>query len=61
VTASLPLGQQGLGMPVVEVWLGLLLGGQYEFNQSGDFYDPRGIWVMPGSFGSSTSGISPFD
>jgi len=53
--------QQGLELPMVEVWLGLLLGGQYEFNQSGDFYDPRGIWIMPASFGSSTSGISPLD
>lgn len=39
--------QQALGMPMVEVWLGLLLAGQdeYELEQRGDFYSPRGIWV----------------
>ena len=33
--------QQELGMPLVEVWLGMLLGGhdQYEWEQHGDFYD----------------------
>ena len=32
--------QQELGMPLVEVWLGMLLGGQdqYEWEQHGDFY-----------------------
>ena len=33
--------QQELEMPLVEVWLGMLLGGQdrYEWEQHGDFYD----------------------
>ena len=33
--------QQELGMPLVEVWLGMLLGGQnqYEWVKQGDFYD----------------------
>lgn len=33
--------QQELGMPLVEVWLGMLLGGQDQYNweQHGDFYD----------------------
>lgn len=47
--AAVPLNhlQQALGMPMVEVWLGLLLKGQdeYELEQRGDFYSPRGIWV----------------
>jgi hypothetical protein len=32
--------QQGLRMPIVEVWLGLLLGGQerYGLEQQGTFY-----------------------
>ncbi len=47
--------QQGLEMPMVEVWLGLLQGQQYELKQSGDFYDPKGIWIAPGSLGSSPS------
>ena len=37
--------QQGLAMPVVEVWLGLLLGGQYELEQCGDFYEVEGMRV----------------
>ncbi len=44
--------QQGLELPMVEVWLGLLQGQQYKLKQCGDFYDPRGIWVMPGSLGA---------
>ena len=33
--------QQELGMPLIEVWLGMLLGGQnqYEWVKQGDFYD----------------------
>jgi len=30
---------------MVEVWLGLLLGGQYQMQQLGEFYDPRGICI----------------
>jgi hypothetical protein len=39
--------QQALGMPLVEVWLGLLLAdqGQYSLEQREDFYDPLGIWL----------------
>ncbi len=39
--------QQALGMPLVEVWLGLLLAdqGQYSLEQRGDFYDPQEIWL----------------
>lgn len=36
--------QQGLKMPMVEVWLGLLLGG-FTLEQRGDFYNSRNIWV----------------
>jgi len=41
--------QQGLGMPIVEVWLGLLLGGQerYGLEQQGTFYStPDEIFVF---------------
>ncbi|WP_223269972.1 hypothetical protein [Nostoc sp. 'Peltigera membranacea cyanobiont' 213] len=31
-------------MPMVEVWLGLLLGG-FTLEQRGDFYNSRNIWV----------------
>jgi hypothetical protein len=36
--------QQTLKMPIVEVWLGLLLG-DYELEQKGKFYDARSIWI----------------
>ena len=41
---SLLLLHQALGMPLVEVWLGLLLGGLdlYEWEQHGDFYSDAG-------------------
>lgn len=40
--------QQQLGMPVVEVWMGLLLSQeqQYEWQQQVEFYDPQGISVV---------------
>lgn len=41
---SLTKLQQGLKMPMVEVWLGLLLGG-FTLEQRGDFYNSRNIWV----------------
>lgn len=41
---SLTQLQQGLKMPMVEVWLGLLLGG-FTLEQRGDFYNSRNIWV----------------
>ncbi|MDZ7955378.1 hypothetical protein [Nostoc sp. DedQUE09] len=36
--------QRVLQMPMVEVWLGLLLGG-FTLEQRGDFYNSRNIWV----------------
>lgn len=45
---SLPQLQQELGMPLVEVWLGLLLGGFQLEQCTDDFYDLGGILVrMP--------------
>ncbi|WP_243713852.1 hypothetical protein [Nostoc sp. 106C] len=42
---SLPQLQHALKMPMVEVWLGLLLGG-FTLEQRGDFYNKSDIWVM---------------
>lgn len=36
--------QRALRMPIVEVWLGLLLGG-FELEQRGDFYNSLNVWV----------------
>lgn len=45
-TVSLLKLQQALGMPIVEMWLGLLLGG-FELEQRGDFYaTAEGIWLL---------------
>ena len=44
VAITLPELQQALGLPLVEVWLGLLLGG-YEMAQRGKFYDAETIAV----------------
>jgi len=41
----LPDLQQALGMPIAELWLGLLMG-EYSLNQQGDFYDRQSLWVM---------------
>lgn len=35
---------QELKMPLVEVWIGLLLGG-FELEQRGGFYELPGIWI----------------
>lgn len=35
---------QELGLPLVEAWIGLLLGG-FELEQHGEFYELSGIWV----------------
>jgi RNAse (barnase) inhibitor barstar len=43
---SLPQLQHGLKMPIVEVWLGLLLGG-FALEQRGDFYNSQNVWVKP--------------
>jgi len=36
--------QQALKLPMVEVWLGLLLGG-FRLEQRGGFYESREIWI----------------
>lgn len=36
--------QQAIGMPLIQLWLALLLGG-YPLEQRGDFYDTQQIWV----------------
>lgn len=36
--------QQDLSMPIVEVWMGLLLG-DYQLEQRGDFYATEEVWV----------------
>ncbi|AVH71139.1 hypothetical protein [Nostoc sp. 'Lobaria pulmonaria (5183) cyanobiont'] len=41
---SLTQLQGGLKMPMVEVWLGLLLGG-FTLEQHGDFYHNQNVWV----------------
>jgi hypothetical protein len=41
--------QQALGLPMIEIWLGLLLGeqGQYQWKTGGEFYhDVRDIWLI---------------
>ncbi|NJO48645.1 MAG: hypothetical protein HC840_03215 [Leptolyngbyaceae cyanobacterium RM2_2_4] len=40
----LPDLQQALGMPIVELWLGLLMGG-YSLTQQGEFYDSQTLWI----------------
>jgi hypothetical protein len=34
-----------LGMPLVEIWIGLLLSGELELEQRRQFYELSGIWV----------------
>jgi hypothetical protein len=46
----LPKLQRKLKMPMVEVWLGLLLGG-FALEQRGEFYDNANIWVRGDSSG----------
>lgn len=41
----LPDLQQALKMPMVELWLGLLMGG-YSLSQQGEFYDSQTLWIM---------------
>ncbi len=43
-TIRLPDLQQALGMPIVELWLGLLMGG-HSLSQQGEFYDSQTLWV----------------
>ena len=42
---SLSKLQQAVKLPLVEVWLGLLLGG-YEMEQRGEFYDAESIAIL---------------
>ncbi|MBD2303814.1 hypothetical protein H6G80_30175 [Nostoc sp. FACHB-87] len=49
---TLTLLQQKLKMPMVEVWLGLLLGG-FTLEQRGDFYESENVWVTGSSSLSS--------
>ena len=37
--------QQSIGMPLIQLWLTLLLGG-YEIEQRGEFYETGQIWVL---------------
>jgi hypothetical protein len=34
-----------LEMPLIEIWIGLLLSGELELEQRGQFYELSGIWV----------------
>ncbi|MUG93187.1 hypothetical protein F7734_12400 [Scytonema sp. UIC 10036] len=36
--------QKALKMPLIEVWLGLLLGG-YTLEQYGEFYKTQDVWI----------------
>lgn len=40
----LPDLQQALEMQIVELWLGLLLGG-YSLSQQGEFYNSQTLWI----------------
>jgi len=42
---SLAQLQQQLGMPMIEIWMGLLLSQkqQYDWEQQGEFYDTDGL------------------
>ena len=46
--------QEHLGLPMVEVWMGLLLSQpqQYQLEQRGEFYQPQGLWLQT-SYSSS--------
>jgi hypothetical protein len=57
-TIRLPDLQQALGMPMVELWLGLLIGG-YSFEQQGEFYDSHTLWII--NRDGATSGVSKLD
>lgn len=45
---SLTTLQSMLQMPLVEVWLGLLLGG-FTLQQRGDFYESQDVWILAGT------------
>lgn len=54
----LPDLQKALKMPVVELWLGLLMGG-YSLKQQGEFYNSQNLWII--NRDSATSGASKLD
>jgi len=37
--------QEGVGMAIVELWLGLLLGG-FALEQQGEFYSSQDLWII---------------
>ncbi|MEX0272256.1 hypothetical protein AB3R30_24365 [Leptolyngbyaceae cyanobacterium UHCC 1019] len=37
--------QQSMGIPLIQLWLTLLLGDQFVFEQRGSFYDLSGVWI----------------
>jgi hypothetical protein len=37
--------QKALSMPMIEIWMGLLLG-DYRLEQRGDFYETKNVWVL---------------
>lgn len=45
VTVPLVQLQRAMGMPLIQLWLALLLGG-YDMEQRGEFYDTQQIWVL---------------
>ncbi|OYE01716.1 hypothetical protein [Nostoc sp. 'Peltigera membranacea cyanobiont' 232] len=53
---SLTQLQGGLKMPMVEVWLGLLLGG-FTLEQRGDFYHNQNVWVKSSLTSAIFNGI----
>jgi len=44
-TAPLVELQQSMGMPLIQLWLALLLGG-FTLQQRGEFYETEQIWVL---------------
>lgn len=44
-TVSLLQLQQAVGMPLIQLWLALLLGG-YAIEQRGEFYETQQIWIL---------------
>jgi hypothetical protein len=45
--SSLSLAEliQSMQMPLLDVWLGVLLGNQFLLEQRGQFYDLSGVWI----------------
>ncbi|WP_176453370.1 hypothetical protein [Pseudanabaena sp. SR411] len=36
--------QKAIQLPIIETWLGLLLG-DFKLEQRGEFYDSSGVWI----------------